>query len=159
MSIVIAPYSDDHFDAVRTLWREVFPDDPPRNYAEISIAAKESEHPELFLLALEEDRVIGSVMAGYDGHRGWLYRVAVAKAHRHSGVGAALIREAEKRLWALGCVKINLQVMGSNAGVTAFYRSLGYTVEDRISMGKVAPDDPLGLGPLDSHPLDSSGRS
>jgi ribosomal protein S18 acetylase RimI-like enzyme len=103
--------------------------------------------------------VIGSVMAGYDGHRGWLYRVAVAHAHRHRGIGAALIHEAEKRLWALGCVKINLQVVGTNAGVTAFYQSLGYAVEDRISMGKVAPDDPLHLGPLDSHSLDSSGRS
>jgi ribosomal protein S18 acetylase RimI-like enzyme len=139
MNFVIAPYADQHFEGVKALWEEAFPDDPPRNSAEIAIAAKASEHPELFLLALEGDRVIGSVMAGYDGHRGWLYRVAVARTHRHRGVGAALIHEAEKRLWALGCVKINLQVRGHNHAVTAFYRSLGYVVEDRISMGKVAP--------------------
>jgi ribosomal protein S18 acetylase RimI-like enzyme len=150
MSFEIAPYSETHFVGMKALWEEVFPDDPPRNDAEISIASKATEHPELLLLALEEGRVIGSVMAGYDGHRGWLYRVAVAKTHRHQGVGAALIHEAEKLLWALGCVKINLQVRGANQGVTAFYQSLGYVVEDRISMGKVAPDDPLPLRPLDS---------
>ncbi len=152
--MIIEPYSDAHFAGIKALWEEAFPDDPPRNSAEISIAAKASEHPELFLLALEDRRVIGSVMAGYDGHRGWLYRVAVARAARHRGVGAGLIQEAERRLWALGCVKINLQVRGANQGVTSFYRSLGYVVEDRISMGKVRPDDPLPLGPLDL-----SGRS
>jgi ribosomal protein S18 acetylase RimI-like enzyme len=139
MSFEIAPYSAAHFAGVKALWEEVFPDDPPRNGAEISIAAKAKEHPELFLLALDGERVIGSVMAGYDGHRGWLYRVAVAKTHRHRGVGAALIREAEARLWALGCVKINLQVRGTNQAVAAFYQNLGYVMEDRISMGKVAP--------------------
>ena len=150
MSFVIAPYTEPYFAKVKALWEEVFPDDPPRDYAGISIAAKASEHPELFLLALDGEQVIGSVMAGYDGHRGWLYRVAVAKPHRHQGVGAALIHEAEKRLWALGCVKINLQVRATNQAVTAFYQSLGYTVEERISMGKLAPNDPLGIGPLDS---------
>jgi ribosomal protein S18 acetylase RimI-like enzyme len=150
MSIEIVPYSQTHFAGVKALWEEVFPDDPPRDYAEISVASKASEHPELFLLALEDGRVVGSVMAGYDGHRGWLYRVAVAKTHRHRGVGAALIHEAEQLLWALGCVKINLQVRGTNQGVTAFYQSLGYVVQERISMGKLAPDDPLHLGTLDS---------
>lgn len=136
MSITITPYADRHFAGVKALWEEAFPDDPPRNFAEIGIPAKASEHPELFLLALEDERVIGTVMAGYDGHRGWLYRVAVAGSHRHHGVGKALIEEAERRLWALGCMKINLQIRGSNSGVTAFYQSLGYVVEDRISMGK-----------------------
>jgi ribosomal protein S18 acetylase RimI-like enzyme len=154
MSFEITSYSETHFAGVKALWEEVFPDDPPRDYADISIAAKTKEHPELFLLAVEEGRVVGSVMAGYDGHRGWLYRVAVAKSHRHQGVGAALIHEAEQLLWALGCVKINLQVRGANQGVTAFYQNLGYVVEDRIGMGKLAPDDPLP-----SRPLDSSRRS
>lgn len=141
MSMEVAPYSETHFAGVKALWEEVFPDDPPRDYAEVSIPAKAKEHPELFLLALEEGRVIGSVMAGYDGHRGWLYRVAVAKTHRHRGVGAALIHEAERLLWALGCVKINLQVRGTNQSVTAFYQNLGYVVEDRISMGRLRPLD------------------
>ena len=143
MNLTVVPYADQHFAGVKALWEEAFTDDTPRNFAETAIPAKASEHPELFLVALDGNRVIGSVMAGYDGHRGWLYRVAVAASHRHRGVGAALVHEAEKRLWALGCVKINLQVRGANQGVTAFYQSLGYGVEDRISMGKLAPDDPL----------------
>ncbi|HZQ39292.1 MAG TPA: GNAT family acetyltransferase [Rhizomicrobium sp.] len=134
--MTIAPYADRHFAGVKALWEEAFPDDPPRNSAEIAIAAKAAEHPELFLVALDDARVIGSVMAGYDGHRGWLYRVAVAKSHRHQGAGRALLDEAERRLWALGCVKINLQIRGPNSHVTAFYESLGYVVEDRVSMGK-----------------------
>lgn len=75
-------------------------------------------------------------MAGYDGHRGWLYAVAVLKSHQRQGIGRALIQEAERRLAALGCSKINLQIRASNRGVTKFYAGLGYAVEDRVSMGK-----------------------
>ena len=75
-------------------------------------------------------------MAGYDGHRGWISRIAVLKSHRLKGVGQALVHEAEKRLSDLGCTKINLQVVTSNAGVLGFYRSLGYEVEERVSMSK-----------------------
>jgi ribosomal protein S18 acetylase RimI-like enzyme len=139
--IAVIPYTEEYFAGVKTLWEEAFPDDPPRNYAEASIATKAPEHPELFLMALDQGTVVGTVMAGYDGHRGWLYRVAVAKSHRRNGVGRELIREAERRLWKLGCVKINLQVRGTNQAVTEFYCRLGYAVEDRISLGKEAPDD------------------
>lgn len=75
-------------------------------------------------------------MAGYDGHRGWLYTVAVLRSFQRKGIGSALIREAEKRLLALGCLKINLQVVAGNTSATAFYAKLGYTVEERVSMGK-----------------------
>jgi ribosomal protein S18 acetylase RimI-like enzyme len=137
MSVTITTYQPEHFDGVKSLWEASFPDDPPRNSAEISIAAKVNVHPELFLVALEKTRIVGTVMAGYDGHRGWLYRVAVTHPRRHQGIGAALIREAEARLWALGCVKINLQVTGSNAKVVGFYQRLGYAIEDRVSLGKL----------------------
>lgn len=89
-----------------------------------------------FVLALDGDQIIGSVLAGYDGHRGWLYAVAVLKARQRQGVGSALVREAERRLLELGCVKINLQIQSANASVTEFYRRLGYEVEERVSMGK-----------------------
>lgn len=138
MSVTITAYRAEHFDGVKSLWQTSFPGDAPRNSAEISIAAKAKLHPELFLVALKKTEVVGTVMAGYDGHRGWLYRVAVAPEHRRQGIGAALVREAEARLWALGCVKINLQVTGSNAKEAGFYRRLGYAIEDRISLGKVA---------------------
>ena len=78
-------------------------------------------------------------MAGYDGHRGWIYSLAVAPDLRGRGVGRALMAHAEAALAALGCPKINLQVVGANAEVVGFYRALGYSVEDRVSLGKIRP--------------------
>ena len=80
--------------------------------------------------------VLGSVMVGHDGHRGWLYSVAVDPSQRKQGLGAALVRHAEQALGARGCLKINLQIVGGNESVSAFYASLGYAIEPRISMGK-----------------------
>jgi ribosomal protein S18 acetylase RimI-like enzyme len=136
MTVEILTYSDRHFDGLKGLWIEAFPADPPRNAAATVVPAKLAFQPDLLLVAVEEGRIIGSVMAGYDGHRGWLSRIAVLESHRTRGVGRALVREAEARLQALGCIKINLQVLAANAAVTEFYRRLGYGVEERISMSK-----------------------
>lgn len=132
----ILVYRDEYFDGVKSLWLEAFPDDPPWNAAEVAIPAKVKAQPELFVLAVDGNEVAGSIMAGYDGHRGWIYAVAVRTNYRSSGLGSKLIGEAERRLEALGCVKINLQVRADNAAVVAFYQSLGYDIEERISMGK-----------------------
>ncbi|WP_114952703.1 GNAT family acetyltransferase [Sphingosinicella terrae] len=134
--IRIGPYRPDQFAGVDALWREAFPDDPPRNRAEISIPAKRAVQPELLLVATDHDDVVGSVMAGYDGHRGWIYSLAVRSTHRGRGLGASLIGEAEARLKGLGCLKVNLQVRVANQAVVGFYSDLGYRIEDRISMGK-----------------------
>jgi ribosomal protein S18 acetylase RimI-like enzyme len=133
---LVRSYSSAHFEGVKTLWQEAFPDDPPWNKAEVAIPAKLAAQPELFLVALDGDRVIGSIMAGYDGHRGWLYAVAVLNSRRRLGVGTALVRGAEERLRSMGCSKINLQVRGANAAVVGFYNRLGYEIEQRTSMGK-----------------------
>jgi ribosomal protein S18 acetylase RimI-like enzyme len=135
-NLEIAPYDPAHFDGVKALWESCFPNNSPWNQAEQAIPAKEAFQPELFFVALLDDVVIGTTIAGYDGHRGWLYYVAVDPAHRGTGVAAALIGEAEAHLLKLGCVKINLQVRASNSEVTDFYRKLGYLDEDMISMGK-----------------------
>jgi ribosomal protein S18 acetylase RimI-like enzyme len=132
----IEPYRTDHFADVRALWREAFPDDPPWNAAEVAIPAKLAVQPELFLVALDGGQAAGSIMAGYDGHRGWLYAVAVRNSHRGRGIGTALVRAAEERLRARGCRKINLQVRSSNRVVIEFYQRLGYAVEERVSLGK-----------------------
>ena len=132
----IVTYQPSHFDSVRLLWRDAFPDDPPWNAAELAIPAKLKIQPELFLVATDRSSVVGSIMAGYDGHRGWLYAVAVLRSRQRQGIGTALVREAETRLSAMGCTKINLQVRSSNSAVVSFYRSLGYDVEERVSMGK-----------------------
>jgi ribosomal protein S18 acetylase RimI-like enzyme len=136
MDFAIVPYSQEHFDGVEALWQAVFPGDAPRHAARIVIPPKLALQPDLLLVAVEDGEVIGSVMAGYDGYRGWINRLAVLSSHRRKGLGRALMAEAEKRLLALGCAKINLQVIVPNADVVGFYRRLGYAVEERISMSK-----------------------
>ena len=137
MSIVIDACSQEDLPDIDLLWREAFADDQPRHRADVVLPAKLAFQPDLFLVARDEGRVVGSVMAGYDGHRGWINRVAVLKTHRRQGLGMLLMREAEARLRALGCAKINLQVRTGNRAVIDFYRDLGYDVEERISMSKL----------------------
>lgn len=132
----IRTYREADFGGVDALWNEAFPHDPPWNRAESAIAAKVSFQPELLFVAVDQDAIVGSVMAGYDGHRGWLYAVAVRQTYRRSGLGRMLVHEAENALRALGCGKINLQVRSTNAAVVGFYEALGYEIEDRVSLGR-----------------------
>jgi ribosomal protein S18 acetylase RimI-like enzyme len=129
-------YRDEYFGGVKALWQEAFPEDPPWNAPEIVVPAKMATQPDRFILATDGATVIGSIMAGYDGHRGWLYTVAVLASHRRRGVATALVSEAERRLHMCGCKEINLQIRPSNAPVVEFYKSMGYEIEARISMGK-----------------------
>ena len=136
-SINIGPYSDKaHRAEVVALWEIVFGYEAAHNKPALVIDKKVSFGDALFFVALVGDVVIGTVMAGYDGHRGWIYSVAVSPAHRRQGVGAQLVRFAERVLTSKGCVKVNLQIVEENKGVTAFYGVLGYAVEKRVSMGK-----------------------
>jgi len=135
----IRQFRDRDGAAVAALWRRVFHDDSRWRAPEEVIERRRRRQPELFLVATAGTEVVGTTLAGYDGHRGWLYRVAVAPEHQRRGVGRALVEEAEQRLRQLGCPKINLQIEGENAGVVRFYERLGYAVEDRISMGRPLP--------------------
>jgi len=135
----IRPFESLDHDAVVLLWRTVFPDAPPRNDPVLDIRRKSLVQPDLFLVATSNDAVVGTCMAGFDGHRGWVHLVAVAPEFRRRGIGAALMCEAETRLADLGCPKLNLQVRASSPEAVGFYRRLGFHVEERISMGKVLP--------------------
>jgi ribosomal protein S18 acetylase RimI-like enzyme len=135
----ITEYRNEHFAGVEALWREAFPNDAPWNKASIAIAEKIRFQPDLMLVAVEGLLVVGSVMAGYEGHRGWISRIAVLRAHRHKRIGQALLLEAEKRLAALRCIKINLQVLETNSAVVRFYEEAGYEIEPRVSMSKRLP--------------------
>lgn len=119
------------------LWDTVFPNSMGHNSHPESIDRKVATDDRLFFVAVADDKVIGTVMAGYDGHRGWLYSLAVATAYRRTGIGTQLVRHAENALAALGCPKVNLQIMADNSAVVGFYNALGFATEDRISMGKV----------------------
>lgn len=114
----------------------------PANNPQRDIARKLSVQPELFLVAVIGEQVVGTCMAGYEGHRGWINYLAVAPEHQRQGIASHLMAAAEARLKASGCPKINLQVRTSNTGVIAFYESLGYAVDGVVSLGKRLVDDP-----------------
>lgn len=135
-NVVIRPFEPGDQAALERLWGQVFADDPPWNAPAFMIANKLAVQPELLFVGLLEGKVVGAVMAGFDGVRGWLYHLAVAPESRRRGIATQLVRTAEARLRELGCPKVNLQVRASNAEVVAFYRSLGYVVEERVSMGR-----------------------
>ena len=132
----IRPYEDQDERQVIALWGEVLPDSAPHNEPAAALRQKLAVERDLLFLAVSNDTVIGTVMGGYDGDRGWVFSVAGSLAQRRKGVGTALLRRLEEALAARGCLKVNLQVRASNPGVVAFYQRLGYAVEERLSMGK-----------------------
>jgi ribosomal protein S18 acetylase RimI-like enzyme len=133
----IKPFENTtHREQVIVLWEMVFGYDSPHNRPALAIDKKIAINDQLFFVALAGEAVIGTVMAGYDGHRGWIYSVAVDPKHRRQGIGSRLVLHAERALVERGCVKINLQIMESNRNIAAFYASLGYVEEKRVSMGK-----------------------
>ena len=134
--MTIRAYRPDDESAVIELWRECAlvrsQNDPNKD-----IARKLRVNPEWFLVAeTSAGQIVGTVMAGYEGHRGWINYLAVAPAARRQGLGRALMNEAEKQLRAAGCPKINLQVRPDNRDVIAFYESVGFAVEGAISLGR-----------------------
>jgi alkanesulfonate monooxygenase SsuD/methylene tetrahydromethanopterin reductase-like flavin-dependent oxidoreductase (luciferase family)/ribosomal protein S18 acetylase RimI-like enzyme len=135
-AIRIREFAPDDADTVAALWRRVFHDDSRWRAPEAVFEGRRRRQAELFLVATRDGVVVGTTLAGYDGHRGWLYRVAVAPGHQRLGIGRALVAEAELRLRQLGCLKANLQIEGENRDVVGFYERLGWRLEDRVSMGK-----------------------
>ena len=101
--------------------------------------------PDLFLVAIVENEVVGTAMAGYEGHRGWINYLAVHPAHPRRGIGRAIMREAERLLHDVGCPKINVQVRTPNAAAIDFYRGIGYAVDGVISLGKRLESDESGF--------------
>jgi ribosomal protein S18 acetylase RimI-like enzyme len=100
------------------------------------IARKLRVQRELFLVGVDGDRIVGSVMAGYEGHRGWINYLAVDPDRRRQGFARALMGADEERLRALGCAKSNLQIRNDNNAAIAFYRRLRFAQDASISMGK-----------------------
>jgi len=116
------------------LWETVFPDDPPHNAPEKLIDEKRLVDNLLFI-AHSDNKLVAACMAGYDGHRGWLYAVAVLPEHRRAGVGKRVVEHAIQALRERGCGKVNLQIRAGNTEVAKFYAELGFDVEERMSMG------------------------
>ena len=131
----IRPYQPQDLDAVIQLWLGcgLVPtwSDPVKD-----IARKMQVQPELFLVGTVQGELMASVMAGYEGHRGWVNYLAVAPAHQKNSHARTLMQEVERLLLARGCPKINLQIRSSNAQVIAFYKAIGYAQDDVVSMGR-----------------------
>ena len=136
-SLQIRSYRDADEDDVVRLWKSVFSNDPPWNEPTTVIRRKMDVQPELFLVAVLDGLVVGTTLAGFDGCRGWIHHVAVDPGARRRGVGSLLVREAATRLGEVGCPKLNLQVRDSNESAVRFYESLGFSVEDRVSMAQL----------------------
>ncbi|MDN3525909.1 GNAT family N-acetyltransferase [Halomonas sabkhae] len=127
-------YTADDEPRVAALWRSSFPDYQGYNAPEAVLRAKRLLDDHIYVIE-DGDEIIATCMIGYDGHRGWLYSVAVADSRQGEGLGRRMVEFAVERLRELGCVKVNLQIRGGNEEVAEFYRSLGFATEDRISMG------------------------
>lgn len=141
--LCIRQYSSGDAEAVIALWEScglTRPWNNPQRDIERKIAVEDG----LFLVAETADKtqLIGSVMGGYDGHRGWINFLAVDPGHQRQGIARLLMDEVEKLLLAQGCPKINLQVRTGNDDVLAFYDALGFSVDQAVSLGKrLIPDD------------------
>ena len=90
-------------------------------------------------MATSDDRVVGTVIAGFDGRRGWLNYLAVAPEHRGRGLGRHLVHVAERDLAGRGCPKVNLQVRADNEEAVGFYEALGYADDGVVTLGKRLP--------------------
>lgn len=136
----IRPFQPSDEAAVVALWEEcrlTRPWNDPRK----DIARKLAVQPELFLVGVVDGDVVASVMAGYEGHRGWVNYLAIAPRLRGKGFGRALMQHVEEALQQRGCPKINLQVRESNREAIEFYRHLGYLQDESVSLGKrLIPD-------------------
>lgn len=135
MPMQIRPFQTQDEAAVVSLWQRCDLIRPQNNPLK-DIRRKLEVRPDLFLVGVLDGRIVACVMAGYEGHRGWLNYLAVDPEHQRHGLAQAIVAEAERLLREAGCPKINLQIRTSNHGVIEFYRRLGYAVDDVVSMGK-----------------------
>jgi ribosomal protein S18 acetylase RimI-like enzyme len=140
-ALEIRPFLVEDTEAVVALW-QVSDLVRPWNDPHRDIARKQTMQPELFLVGLLEGRLVATVMAGYEGHRGWVNYLAVDPGHRRRGLARRLMTEVEERLLALGCPKINLQVRSTNLQAIRFYEHIGFLEDDVVSLGKRLIPDP-----------------
>lgn len=133
-------YIQEDENAVVALWEKCGLTRPWNNPV-LDIERIMKVYPELFLVGTIGGEVMAAAMGGYDGHRGWVYYLAVDPEHQRQGYGKQMMEEIEKELLKTGCPKINLLIRGDNTGTQAFYDKIGYKTEDIISMGKRLIED------------------
>lgn len=133
--ITIREYGPGDQESVVLLWETcdlVVPWNDPVKDIELKLQVD----PDLFLVAENDGELLATVMGGYEGHRGWIYYLAVHRDYRRRGIGRRMIAEVERRLKQRGCPKINLMVRKSNSSVIDFYTSLGFKESNVLCLGK-----------------------
>jgi ribosomal protein S18 acetylase RimI-like enzyme len=124
------------YSIVRDLWKAAGLILRPGDELE-DVKLKLRRDPDLFLVAEQNDRIVGSVIGGWDGRRGWIYHLAVVPEHQRKGVGLGLVREVENRLLAKGAKKVNAQVYRWNEKASEFFKAIGYEAQpDLMMIGK-----------------------
>ncbi|MDF1657873.1 MAG: GNAT family acetyltransferase [Verrucomicrobiales bacterium] len=143
MPVQIVPFDrSSHQQSVIKLWESVFGYEDAHNDPLLILQKKQDVDDGLFFVSLDESgAVTGTVMCGYDGHRGWIYSLAVHPEFQRRGIGTELMTYAESTLEKLGCMKINLQIVQGNEKVQNFYTAIGFSTEERVSMGKRLPSN------------------
>lgn len=131
----IRPFALRDTESVIALWQETGLTRSWNN-PHLDIQRKLTVQPELFLVAVDGDDIVGTVMGGYDGHRGWIYYLASAPKHRGRGIARDLVAEVEELLLEMGCPKVQLMVRPGNEDVLSFYDRLGYERFDTTTTGK-----------------------
>ena len=138
----IRPYQPSDEEEVIQLWIDcglVVPHNNPIR----DIERKLTVNGEWFLVGELNGKVIASCIAGYEGHRGWINYLAVAPSFQRQGYGKEIMKKAEELLVNAGCPKINLQIRATNQKAVEFYKSIGFKIDDVVSMGKrLEPDEP-----------------
>jgi len=141
MNLVVRGFRKSDQKEVIQLWKEcglVVPWNNPQRDIERKLAMQS----ELFLVGVQKDKIIATAMAGYDGHRGWVYYLAVKPQYQQKEIGKQIMKEAETRLLELGCPKLNIMVRSTNLDVINFYKAIGYKVDAVTNMGKrLEPDN------------------
>ena len=135
MNFEIRPYQVNDAVSVVRLWADCGLV-APQNSAHEDICRKLKVQPEMFLVGCIDGQIAATVMAGYDGHRGWINYLAVDPVHQGSGMGRRIMEKAETLLQQSGCPKVNLQVRTTNVKVIEFYQKIGYKQDNVISFGK-----------------------
>ena len=139
--LAIRACEDADFDAVRALWdacRLIVPHNDPATDIAFCRAAADAE----LFVGLAGGRLVATVMTGHDGHRGWLYYLAVDPVLRHRGLGRPMVAHAETWLGARGVAKVNLMIRDGNTAVVEFYEAVGYAREPRVVMSRFLAGKP-----------------
>jgi ribosomal protein S18 acetylase RimI-like enzyme len=134
-ALAIAPISDADVTGVIALWQASGLTRPWNDSAtDIALARKGANST--ILVGRSDGLIVASVLVGHDGHRGWVYYVSVDPDHRAKGYGRDIMTAAEDWLRDRGIAKLQLMVRGDNAQVHAFYESLGYYDQKRVTFAK-----------------------